>query len=276
MAMHVELKQRGFPQDEIPFDDRARDNLDQSDSEHGGVIVRKGNKAFGLVPFDLIECKFLSVLARLVAVWIESKPEGWKVYPSVLQKALGITEKQWLSARRSMIAAGIFKHTRHRSKQGKWFWDSEFDLTPILNSIPPLAAHGKAADIKVRDTKIRNNSRQRTEAHCTDVQCAPPVSLKSKPMPIKQDIDDLKRLHIGHVLNDLDIDWWERGAYIYCGDFQRARKAEDGRWLWVEVDRKGEVSMSGSAIDLIAYETGCSTAQAINQLRRIYNGVVKR
>jgi hypothetical protein len=49
-----------------------------------GEITRKGGKPYGVVPFELLECRSLSPVARLVAAWIESKPEGWVVRPSVL------------------------------------------------------------------------------------------------------------------------------------------------------------------------------------------------
>lgn len=68
-----------------------------------GEIVRKGVKPYGVIPFALLECHALPLSARVVAAWIEGKPVGWIVRPIALQKALGITEKQWLSARNAMI-----------------------------------------------------------------------------------------------------------------------------------------------------------------------------
>jgi len=235
-----------------------------------GEITRKGGKPYGIVPFDLLECRSLSTLARLVAVWIESKPEGWVVRPSVLQTALGISEKQWLSARRAMISIGIFTHNKYRKADGTWEWKSVFDATPILRSIPPSAARGEAADIDIREKEIRNQGIQKTEATFAYAQAAP-LGLSTSTAN-KSDLNHLKTLHLGFVLDDLEIDWWTQGNYIHWGDYFRARQLEDGHWLWIEADGRS----SGSAIDLIMAESLCSQAKAINRLRSIYREALKK
>lgn len=240
-----------------------------------GEFVRGGGKPYGIVPFELLECRSLPIHARLVAAWIESKPDGWVVYPSALQKALGISEKLWLSARRAMIAAGIFTHQKFRNADGQWNWKSEFDITPILNPIPPLAAHGEAADIEIRKEEIRDKGLQKTVDHCVAVNSALPANPKPSSGAKMSDLNELKKLHIGFVLNELGIDWDKEGNYIYWNDKSRACKADDGHWLWIEVDGAGETSDSGSAIDVIMSDRGCSQAHAINLLRCIYKEAMK-
>jgi hypothetical protein len=275
MVDRVDASQRGFLPLETLLTHQPDGKRHQKDSETNGTITRNVRTPYGVVPFYLLECQSLSPTARLVAVWIESKPEGWIVRPSMLQKDLGITEKQWLSARRAMMAVGIFSHRKYRKANGRWSWVSEFDATPILDSIPPLTAHGEAEDIEVREKELRNRSKQRAEVHRTVVHCTPDVFRKATLMSIKPDIEPLKKLHIGFVLDDLEIDWYKDGNYIYWDTHNRARKSEDGHWLWLEVNGRGENDNSGSAIDLIKSITGCTQAQAINHLRRIYREAEK-
>jgi len=233
-----------------------------------GEIIRKGVQPFGIVPFALLEYHALSPLARLVAVWIESKPEGWIVRPGVLQKALGITEKQWLAARKAMIKAGIFTHRKHRKASGKWAWTSEFDASAIVKTIPPLAAHGEPANIELRANK------QYTEvirAYAPDD--SKPVSRTTSRA--NENLHELKKIHIGHVLDALEIPWWQEGDYVKWNDHDRARKADDGHWLWYRVDGRGEPDNSGSAIDLLMDHEACSQAEAISHLRHIHKTVTE-
>lgn len=242
----------------------------QKDRGTSGAFTHNGGKPYGKVPFYLLECHSLPLSARLVAAWIESKPDGWIVRPSMLQAALGITEKQWLSARRAMMAVGIFTQRKYRKANGKWSWVSEFDITPILDSIPPLTAHGKAADIEIREKELRNKGVQNTEGHCKAATTVFHVAAKPPSKSNKTDCSELKKLHIGFVLNDLEIEWYEDGYYLYWDTHNRARQHEDGHWLWIETNGRGEEENSGSAIDLIESVTGCSQAKAINRLRRIH------
>ncbi len=75
------------------------------------------------------------------------------------------------------------------------------------------------------------------------------IAPKPSSKACESDLNELKKLHIGFVLSELEIDWHEGGDYIYWDDKNRAKKANNGHWLWVEVDSKGETVSGGSAID---------------------------
>lgn len=243
-----------------------------SGPKESGEFIRKGNGPYGIVPFALLEYRALTPLARLVAAWILSKPAGWIVRPAVLQAALGISEKQWLTARKQMIDVEIFRHKKHRRPDGTWFWKSEFDAAPILSTTPPKAMRGETANLEVRDIEIRISKQKTVDLGTCVPTPLPPVS--NKKSPNSADLNELKRLHIGFVLNDLEIEWDESGGYVYWSDKFRAKKADDGHWVFVEVDSRGDIYDCGSAIDLIISDTGCSTADAIYRLRRIYQNAM--
>lgn len=242
-------------------------------------FIRKGNKPYGVVPFALIECKAMSPMARLVAVWIESKPEGWKVRPGVLQESLGISEKLWLKARKEMIAAGIFIHEKRRTVGGKWHWESVFDASRMHEAIaqtdsesltiPPFSAHGKAADIEVRDQKKEQRQRQTSTMFAGFTK-----TKKTEAQPPEHDLEKLKKLHIGWVLNSLGIDWYDESGYVKFDNSKRARADSSGHWLWVEPDRTGDSGYGGSSIDLIKEVEGVDTACAIARLQCIYDDAI--
>ena len=233
-----------------------------------GGFVRNGGHPYGVVPLALLECRILTLNARLAAAWIIAKPEGWIICPKALQVALGFSEKQWLSARKSLMQAGLFKQSKKKGPDGKWVWNSELDLTPILGTIPPLGMHGEPGDIKIR---VKNKGTKGAKGVMVCAHDADKVlSRKSN------NLDELKKLHIGHILNDLDIDWYEEGIYVYWDTHIRARRAENGHWLWIQVDGKGEQDARGSAVDLIIDHTGCSMAEAMDRLNRIYQATLRK
>ena len=181
-----------------------------------GKPVGRECQPYGIVPIALLECRSLSPLARLVAAWIVSKPAGWEVRPTALQAALGISEKKWLSASKSMRLAGIFKQSKRPGPDGKWVWDSDLDLAPILGTIPPLGMHGEPVDIELR---FKNKERY-TKGLIASAHVANKI-----PSRKNENLDELKKFHIGFVLNDLDIEWYETGAYI---EWDNARQTAAG------------------------------------------------
>lgn len=236
------------------------------------TITRKGSQPWAAVPFSILERKDLTPTTRLVAAWIIGKPPGWEVRITYMLECLGLSRWQWTAVKKQLAGIGAFRQVRTRGAGGLITWACEFDADALITvTIVKKTSDGELGN-KKEEVYKEESSRQRTEAKTADAVLGIPAPIKTSK---RLSIDDLKRLHIGYVLNDLGIEWWNEGKYVKWGDYFRAR-CDSGRWLWVEADGTGDTRTGGSAIDLIAQESSCTTPEAISQLRAIYLNAIKQ
>jgi hypothetical protein len=93
-------------------------------------IVINHRARWGSVPESLIEDQRLSADARLAAIWLTVKPDGWQILIGVMIHRLGMTTGRWQAARRELIAAGYLRSIRRQYPSGQIYWDQRFDPVP--------------------------------------------------------------------------------------------------------------------------------------------------
>lgn len=100
--------------------------------------------SFSQVPDDLLTDHSLSLATRAILAYLVGRPRGWTVYVAQIQRALGISEKLWLAARKEMLARGYFEQWRERGEGGKWEWSNVVYDTPTAPTIPPSGRDGES------------------------------------------------------------------------------------------------------------------------------------
>lgn len=130
---------------------RSRADNDMTDSklpEAGKIQVIK-KRRYGSLPEDLLEDKRLSLDARLVAAWLEIKPDGWIVKIGHLRWALGIPgDTRWSRIASELQDAGYLKRRRVQGEGGRWGWEVtfvSFDFAESTSSEPGFSGFGSSA-----------------------------------------------------------------------------------------------------------------------------------
>jgi len=100
----------------------------------------KHRARWGSVPESLIEDQRLSTDARLFAIWLTTKPDGWAIKIGVMLRRTGLTEGRWQAARRELIKAGYLISRRRQDDRGQIWWEQSFDPLPPPRLEPPRAA----------------------------------------------------------------------------------------------------------------------------------------
>ena len=118
------------------------------ESHAGGVIrVTQQPGAWGAVPHAILEDSRLGLDARAVAAWLATRPDGWQILPSYLQKTLGVGRDKWRRIATELESAGYLKRNLSPSgPRNQWVWKIEFFAVPTQFSIDGFSGDGTSGD----------------------------------------------------------------------------------------------------------------------------------
>lgn len=93
------------------------------------IKIKKG-ESFVAIPERILTDSAISTHARLVLIYMIGKPDGWELHVWQIQRALGITQSGWQTARRQLQIRGYLNQTKQRAKNGDFFWEIEVTDSP--------------------------------------------------------------------------------------------------------------------------------------------------
>lgn len=108
-----------------------------------GLYKEKVESNFTMVPNEVILSKELSSHAKVIYMYMASKPEGWNVYNTDIQKSLGIKSKNSMAKYfKELLNGGWIKREKQKSEQGIFnggfyyylFNEPSIEEKPTINS----------------------------------------------------------------------------------------------------------------------------------------------
>lgn len=79
-------------------------------------------KDYAVIPNDLIDDASLSPLARLLGIWLRSRPKGWTTNEIAMCQAMGVKDPKTVrKALHELYASGWAKLDTRKSEQGRLF-----------------------------------------------------------------------------------------------------------------------------------------------------------
>lgn len=97
-------------------------------------------KGYSIVPNSIFEDKELSINAKICIAWLIGRPSGWYLIISQMCSALNISERQWATAKKELIASGLFEQKKIKKPDGKYEWNHWWV------TIPTFTTDGQAAN----------------------------------------------------------------------------------------------------------------------------------
>lgn len=97
-------------------------------------------KGYSRVPNSILERKDLSSTAKICIAWLIGRPSGWHLIINQMCAALNISERQWATAKKELIAAGLFEQKKIKKPDGKYEWNHWWV------TIPTFTTDGQAAN----------------------------------------------------------------------------------------------------------------------------------
>jgi len=153
-----------------------------ADHKNTGItyITRRDPEPFIMAPREMVEFdaeRPLGTTARLVRLYLHdlSRRPNWTIYVSQIQRALGISEVTWRSARKELEKQGFYRAQRRRTADGKWEWLHFAFRDPVAPddpTIPHLAMDGQIKDGEAihrqvgdkRSTTPHNKTKQKSSS----------------------------------------------------------------------------------------------------------------
>lgn len=125
------------------------------------ILKNKLKQEFTQIPNELIVDNRLSMGAKLVYVYLTSKPDGWKVWNGDIQKALNIKDSGTMSKYwKELLNAGWVNRTRAKDEDGKFCggYDYQLNIIPITDEdlIEEKPTLGENPDYN--NTELDNNT----------------------------------------------------------------------------------------------------------------------
>lgn len=138
----------------------------------GGVLrVALTPGSWGSVPHALLEDSRLGLDTRAIAAWLTTRPAGWQVIVSHLQRHHGLGEERWRRIAKELELAGYLTRRRSprgssmkngRNYSGTWVWEVIFSPIPAEDepSIPGSPGHGSPGRGKPGDRSKKDSSKK--------------------------------------------------------------------------------------------------------------------
>ena len=168
------------------------------------VLRNKLKSNFTLTPNELLVDNRLSMGAKVVYIYLASKPDGWKVWNKEIQKSLDIKDsgtmaKYW----NELIDCGWVTRERDKTENGQFTGGYEYELreTPYTEEtrIQEKPVYGKNPDYI--NTDINNNTKLNNN---TDISAeAQKEKPKGRLIDTKQKVKKPKENGFIEVLNTL-------------------------------------------------------------------------
>lgn len=134
-------------------------------------------KGYSIVPNLILERKDLGAIAKVCASWLIGRPSGWHLIISQMCGALDISEKQWATAKKELIAAGLFKQEKLKKSDGKIEWYHWWFTIPTFTKDGSAAndetMNGEPQDLeliaKKKDKALLSSNMQDGDSHYLSV-----------------------------------------------------------------------------------------------------------
>lgn len=125
------------------------------------ILKNKLKQQFTQIPNELIVDNRLSMGAKLIYVYLASKPDGWQVWNGDIQKALNIKDSGTMSKYwKELLNAGWVTRTPIKSEDGRFSggYDYEIGENPNTEKTPirKISASGENPDYN--NTNLDNNT----------------------------------------------------------------------------------------------------------------------
>lgn len=91
---------------------------------------------FGVVPHKVLYSKDLSMKAKGLFAYIQSKPDGWEFSADRIAEETKEERKSIQSMMKELEKAGYLIRRKSRTSEGKWFWEHQLVDEPLTTVVP--------------------------------------------------------------------------------------------------------------------------------------------
>jgi hypothetical protein len=128
---------------------------DIKSTHSGGVIkIEHAEGRWAAIPVKLIEDTGISPVAKLIAIWLTSRPAGWQIAIGPMLAKLRVGQTAWRRASSELKFAGYLRTERRPGVGGQFVWHITFCADPgrltidddqnQLDTIRAFSTHGKS------------------------------------------------------------------------------------------------------------------------------------